>query len=645
MQMQRLGDILFQIDSGTWTLPKFQRGYVWKRPDVSDLMRSLYKGYPIGNLLVWETQATHQDIRGNQHLPMGMHKLLLDGQQRITSLYGIIKDELPAFSDGNDHSFRNLYFNVEEEKFEFYRLSEMKNDPLWISITELMQHDEWYFEPRLHNEERKSEYLRRLSTICKLKDRTFFVETVTSENKTLDDVVEIFNKVNSGGTQLSKGDLALAKISAKWPQAREELLTRLRKWGSHGYRFNLDWLLRCINAIVTGQSQFEFIAEVSAEAFQDGLKRAEKHVDSALTLFQSHLGLVDSSVLRSPNSIPAIVSYFDKINGIPDYHQQCRLLYWYVFSALRGRYSTASETAIRQDLVAIANTDDPVAALIRTLEENYGDLELRHYNFDASTSRSRFFPMLYMMTCVYGAQDLCGGFKLSKMAIGAMANLERHHIFPKSQLWKHGINNVKEVNALANFTFLTAPCNGEISNTLPEDYFPYYEVKNPGVLASHWIPLDPELWKIENYRDFLAARRELLAKAANGFLDQLRHGTMPESEKPQSIFDHDVQQRPMHIASDEEEAALNEVMDWMESNGLPRGEYGFELVSTDGEHLATLDLAWPRGIQEGMTRQAALLINESEETRNIAEDYDYKCFTSLAGLQRYVRDDILGESA
>ncbi len=80
-----------------------------------------------------------------------------------------------------------------------------------------------------------------------------------------------------------------------------------------------------------------------------------------------------------------------------------------------------------------------------------------------------------------------------------------------------------------------------------------------------------------------------------------------------------------------------------ETKGLPRGEYGFELVSADGELLTTLDLAWPRGIQEGMTRQAALLINESEETRNIAEDHDFKCFTSLASLKLYVREEILGE--
>ncbi len=643
MEMQELGNILFQIDNGVLALPKFQRGYVWKRADVSELMLSLYKGYPVGHLLVWDTPASPYDVKGNQLLSAGAHKLLLDGQQRVTSLYGIVRGKKPAFSDGNPKAFLDLYFNVEDEVFEFYS-SKMKNDPLWISVTELMQAEmgEHQFLPKFSTD-KQVQYSWRLAKITKIKERKIFVDTVTSANKTLEDVVDIFNRVNSGGTKLTDGDLALAKISAKWPNAREEMQKRLAKWRNFGYQFSLDWLLRCINALVTGQAQFQFIAEASAEDFQNGLKRAEKYIDNALTLLRMHLGLVDSSVLRSPNSIPSIVSYFNKINGIPDYHQQCRLLYWYVFSALRGRYSTASETAIRQDLVAIAKNDNPVTALIRSLEENYGDLKLHDYNFDASTSRSRFFPMLYMMTCVFGARDLCGGFKLSKTAIGAMANLERHHIFPKSQLWKHGINNVKDVNALANFTFLTAPCNGEISNTLPEKYFPFYEDKNPGVLASHWIPDDPELWKIENYHEFLAARRELLAEAANDFLGQLYHGEIAEAPTSESTLDQRELPRPASVASDEEDATLNEAMDWMERHGLPRGEYGFEIVSADGELLATLDLAWPYGIQVGRGPATALLINEDAEILDIARQHDYKYFTTVEQLQQYVQQEILGE--
>lgn len=633
--MTSLQQILFDIDTGDLTLPKFQRGYVWQRNQVRELMRSLYAGFPVGSFLVWKTS----DQRGGKS-----RIFLLDGQQRITSLYGVICGKKPAFSDCDPKAFENLYFNLHDEAFEFYS-AKMSGDSHWIEVTDLLQSGSGKYLKKFVGDPNLPIYIDRLGKISGIKGRLFHVETVSGDDKDMDTVVDIFNQVNSGGTKLSKGDLAMAKVSANWHPAREEMHKRLSKWSGYGYNFSLDWLLRCINALVTRQSNFEFIAEVSADRFQDGLGRAEKHIDSALAMLRNHLGLVDSSVLRSPNSIPAIISYFDKINGVPDSHQQSRMLYWYVFSALRGRYSSAAETAIRQDLVAIAENDDPVSTLISSLQEYYGDLKLTANTFDAATARSRFFPMLYMMTCVFGAKDLCTGFKLSKGAIGAFSNLERHHLFPKSQLRKHGIRNNYEVNALANFTWLTRPCNRppEIGNRLPEEYFPHYETKHPGVLASHWIPMDERLWKIENYRDFLAARRELLAEAANNFLDQLYHGSMPEADAPQPAIEPAARSRPVSIASDEEEAALQKAMEWMKSKSLPPGEYGYELVAPDGELLATLDLAWPRGIQEGYSRQAALLINESEETRNIAEDHDYKCFTSLSGLQHYVQDEILGE--
>ena len=122
-----------------------------------------------------------------------------------------------------------------------------------------------------------------------------------------------------------------------------------------------------------------------------------------------------------------------------------------------------------------------------------------------------------MLTRVNGARDFCKGFQLKKFLLGGGNQLELHHIFPKSQLYKYGGFGREEVNAIANFAFLTKDCNASISAKLPEDYFPYYEAKHPGVLTSHWIPMDEQLWKIENYRDF--PRRS--ARVAGGSGQQL----------------------------------------------------------------------------------------------------------------------------
>ena len=106
--------ILSQIDIGSYALPEFQRGYVWNREQVRRLMASLYRGYPIGGLLVWVTATNEEIVRGDGTLTPGSINLILDGQQRITTLYGIIRGKPPKFFDGNASSFLELYFNLDD---------------------------------------------------------------------------------------------------------------------------------------------------------------------------------------------------------------------------------------------------------------------------------------------------------------------------------------------------------------------------------------------------------------------------------------------------------------------------------------------------------------------------------------------------
>jgi uncharacterized protein with ParB-like and HNH nuclease domain len=93
----RIEIILDQIDIGAMSLPEFQRGYVWNREQVRGLMYSLYRRHPVGSLLVWVTSTENADARGDQQLQAGSVKLLLDGQQRITSLYGLIRGRPQEF--------------------------------------------------------------------------------------------------------------------------------------------------------------------------------------------------------------------------------------------------------------------------------------------------------------------------------------------------------------------------------------------------------------------------------------------------------------------------------------------------------------------------------------------------------------------
>jgi hypothetical protein len=224
--------------------------------------------------------------------------------------------------------------------------------------------------------------------------------------------------------------------------------------------------------------------------------------------------------------------------------------------------------------------------------------------------------------------------------LGSTSSLQLHHVFPKRLLYDYDYDKT-EVNALANMTFLTQDTNLQISDRPPREYFPEIEQKHPGALASHWIPMDPELWRQENYLQFLEARQKLLAEAANEFLDSLLKGAVPESEDHVSIFERTPAVVGGIMGTKEEERVL-ETSDWLCNQGLPEGQLLYEVVDDDtGEPLAVLDITWPNGLQEGLSQPVALLLDEPRETLEAAQQAGFRYFTEVNSFKRYVERDIL----
>lgn len=645
----KLTTILDQIDMGSIALPEFQRGYVWNRDQVRNLMTSLYRGHPVGSLLVWETQTEQvtDHARGDGHLSAGTVKLLLDGQQRITSLYGIVRGKAPQFFDGNTQAFTGLHFNVQSEKFEFHRPTIMDNNALWVSVTELMQPNG--LDDCLEGLSTVSDLspklttcIGRLNKIINMKERVFHIEAVSGADKTVDEVVEIFNNVNSGGTKLSKGDLALARICAAWPEARNELKGCLDKWSNAGFYFKLDWLLRCITSVTTNESLFSALEHVSTERFSKGLGDTEKSIDTLLNVISSRLGLDHDRVLGSVYAFPLMTRYLDQRGGhFPNHQERDQLLYWYVHTLLWGRYSSQTESTLRKDLTAIDGSDGSLSQLIELLRQDRGDLKIFANDFGGWSKGNRFYPMLYLLTRVRNARDWEDDIPLTQHLLGKSSRLEVHHIFPKSKLYKKGYGRA-EVNAIANFTFLTKETNLKVSNRDPEEYFAHYEAKHPGTIASHWMPMDPELWKYENYREFLAARRELLAQAANEFLNSLHTGAIPESEVVTDVLERDVVILPESIGDDSEEQTLQACNQWVIEQQLPVGELAYNLTGTESnEAIAIFDIAWPDGLQPGYSQPVALLLNEDSDTEAKANQAGFRFFTDVDRFKTYVRQNIL----
>ena len=647
----KISTVLDHIDNGHMALPEFQRGYVWNRDQVRGLFDSLYRRHPVGGLLVWATESKTATHRGDSNLAAGVVKLLLDGQQRITSLYGVVRGRPPKFFDGNAQAFTGLRFHLENETFAFYQPVKMKDDPLWIDVTELMQTGTaglGAFVSRLNADPelapKVGAYVGRLSQLLGITEIDFHIEEVTGADKTLDVVVDIFNRVNSGGTKLSKGDLALAKICSDWPEARDTMKTKIKEWAGAGYHFNLDWLLRAVNTTLTGEAKFQFLHDKSAEEIQDALKRATRHIDQCLNMIGGRLGLDHDRVLFARFAIPVMARYLDQRKGPMNELERDKLLFWFVQAGMWGRFSGSVESFIDQDLAALEGPEGSLDRLLEQLRLWHGGLRVEPAHFTGWSLGARFYPVLYLLTRMGEARDWGTGLPLKSSMLGKMSSLEVHHIFPKAQLYKRDYKRA-EVNALANFCFLTKDTNLVISDRLPEAYFPEIESAHPGSLASQWIPEDRELWKIENFRPFLEARKQLLAAEVNKRMEELLHGetrwlagaAVPATEAATIIGG---------ITSEEEEEQLEALNGWIDGQGLPRGMLAYDFADPGtGEQKAVFDLAWPNGIQEELSQPVAVLLNEGSEVIAIASQAGYRCFVSVAEFKRYVQSEIIVQEA
>ena len=628
----KINDVLSQIDLGNYALPEFQRGYVWTRSDVRKLMYSLYQDYPVGSLLIWDTATDPDMIRGDGTPSSGTVSLILDGQQRMTSLFGVIRGKAPQFFDGDASAFANLYFNIDEETFEFYSQQKMKGDRAWVSVSEVIPDSGAFFTKVIAQRPGDMQYyaeaMSKLNKLSSIKDRDMPVQVVAGEDKTIDVVVEIFNNVNSGGTKLSKGDLALAKICAQWPDMRAEMKAILARLGKKGFWFKQDWLLRCLTVHLTRKAYFSELDGVSIADVKNGLKEVENYIGTCLDHISSRLGLDHDRVLGSHYAIVLMVGYLSMKGGkLSSAAEWDKLLFWYVHAFLWGRYAGSTESVLSQDL-RVLEDGKGVDGLIELIHQNRADLTLRPQDFWGWSKGARFYPLLYMITRVNHARDWGTGIELSQSLLGKNSSLQVHHIFPKHVLYSAG-KTKSMVNALANYAFLTQQTNLDISDQKPEDYFPIYMEKCPGAIESHCVPTASHLLTIDAYDAFLEERRKLLAKSANAILEDLWKGKLAQPSAPMTKMS-------VTEPEDDEEAVIEELVSWLKNEGFAPGIKDYSAVIGYAGTPIIIDVAWPDGLQEGFTEPVALMINEEPGDIYRVNAVGYRVFTRADDLKNYV---------
>ncbi len=522
----KISDLIKEIRHGDLILPEFQRGYVWNRQQVRAYMNSLYRGYPTGSFLIWKT-PTPPKVRGEVSTEdTKSYRLILDGQQRLTSIFALMEGEAPPFYEG-EHLVFDLHFNVLKEEFAYYKKTQMFGNIEWVPVTKFFKQGIAAFI-QAQSGEAKDYYFEnfgRLKQLDDIKDYLYYQKDLTE--LAMDRVVEVFNLVNSTGTRLSKSDLALAHICSLWPGARDEFRATQKAHQALNFDFDLSFYMRCTSIVATGSALYEPLYKTPIDEVKAAWPRVTKVLEYVLNVLRGDAYIDSASALPSPTVVVPLVSYL-ALGGKASFANDAEkrgYIHWMYAAMMWGRYSGSSETKLQSDIEAIKGAD-PLEKLRDNLIADRGRIKVEAKDLEGAGIASPFFPMTYIVARARGAVDWFNGVALYQKAIGKSFGLEIHHVFPQGLLYKSGYDSSNAthkrlVNEIANLAYLTKQANLGISAKKPETYLPKVLAKYPDALKQQSIPSNTSLWQVKQFEAFLSDRRALMANAINVFMDSL----------------------------------------------------------------------------------------------------------------------------
>jgi hypothetical protein len=559
-------ELVDMVGRGELRLPEMQRRYVWRATRVRDLIDSLYRGYPSGAVLVWETDqdAPTRDLDVAQATSaFTTHKLLLDGQQRVTSLRAVLCDE-PIRVRGRKKPI-DILFNLDHPEGAPVELTEVDDDsespllaeeegaldeeedeaddlqqrlrkrtfvvaskalasiPTWIRVSDVFnpKKGDWALlkplglQPDDPLYEKYSQRLQKLRAIQQYQ----YVMHVLDRKLSYEEVAEIFVRVNSLGVKLRSSDLAMAQVTARW-QNSLRLFEDFGEDLDNKSWFTLDTglLVRTMVVFATGQSRFKTVQSISVPKMKSSWEMAKESLHFAVNFLKANCGIEDESLLTNPSLVIALAAFGAVRKQKLSKKVEQQLRQWTLIANARARYSRGSaETFLDQDLNVIFKTES-LDELMASLKQQLGRLHVEADDFVGRGARSPLFSTTYLALKQRDAKDWVSGLGLSLTHQGKMHYIEYHHIFPKSLLAKRDYEKA-EINEIANFAFISGRANRAITNKEPKKYLPeIIKTRGEEALTGQLIPTDPALWELDAYPAFLEWRRTRLAAELNRLL-------------------------------------------------------------------------------------------------------------------------------
>lgn len=563
-----LSGLLHYLDIGDIGLPDIQRPFVWKNAKVRDLFDSMYRGFPVGYLLFWENGqangAKQIGVGGKRHAVAA--RLIVDGQQRLTSLYAVFRGKR-VLDDNYSERRIEIAFRPRDGKFEVADAA-IRKDPEWIAnISDLWASGKSSYQMVKgfltalrgkvsvtdEEEERISHNLDRLFDLQKYPFTALEIAASVDEEQ----VADIFVRINSEGVKLNQADFILTLLSVFWDEGRAALESfckaSRRPPGqgdgpspfNHFLKPDPDQLLRVSVALGFRRGRLKSVYQVlrgkdlATDTFSVErrdqqfavLKAAQADVLN-LKHWHQFLSALIGAGFRSGELISSqtalLYTYAFYLIGrlrcaVPEHELQKLIGRWFFFASLTGRYTSSPESVMDADLNRVGALSDAAAfarvlrdAMTSELTNDFWTITLPAA-LESSASRS---PEVFAYVAAQNrlsAPVLFSHKKVSDLLDPSVKatkkSLERHHLFPRAWLEAQGETDLKVINQLANFALLEWPENISISDEPPSDYVPKLRKRftDDDWSRMHECHALPDGWESLSYADFLGARRRLMA--------------------------------------------------------------------------------------------------------------------------------------
>ena len=572
-----LKKLIEDIHVGEIGLPDIQRPFVWPRSKVRDLFDSMYRGFPIGYLLFWENgyAETHRTIGidGKQKTP---RLLIVDGQQRLTSIYAVLKG-VPVVNEKFHTENIRIAFHPLAEKFEVSN-SAIEKDVEWIPDVSVLWKPEtstYTFIQEFLNQLKarrsvSSEEEKRIPVaidrLVKLQDYPITALEV-SYSVDEDQVAEIFVRINSKGTPLNQADFILTLMSVFWDEGRKQLedFCRQAKTPPVGnkpspYNHYLlpkpDQLLRVSVALGFRRARLEHVysllrgKDLQTKQFSDEqrerqfavLRESQAYV---LDLQNWHeffkvlkcSGYSSSQFISSQMAV--LYAYALWLIGKRDFHVDPYRLReimarWFFMTTLTGRYTGSPESRMEQDLALLrdAQTADDFERVLNqqieaVLTRDYWEVTLPN-ELETAAARNTGQFAHYAALCLLDAPVLYSKMKVSDLldpsTKAKKAALERHHLFPRQYLQRIKIGEKRLINQAANYALMEWSDNIKVSDRPPSEYVPELERRFSAeeIRAMYCLHALPERWYEMEYPQFLNERQKRMAEVIRQGFEKIR---------------------------------------------------------------------------------------------------------------------------